>query len=105
VSISSRFTSKDLEKLPAIDGLRYEIVDGDLFVSKQPHWHHQYTADRVARPLHDWNDRTGLARIIHEAISLGRPPGPDASGWFGRPFESLRARFRRIISGSLHAGE
>ncbi len=28
-----------------------------------------------------------------------------APGSFGRPFERLRARFRRIISGSLHAGE
>jgi Uma2 family endonuclease len=60
VSISARFTSKDLERLPDIEGVRYEIVDGDLFVSKQPHWHHQYTCDRIARPLHDWNDRTGL---------------------------------------------
>jgi len=60
VSISARFTSEDLERLPDIEGVRYEIVDGDLFVSRQPHWHHQYTCDRVARPLHDWNDRTGL---------------------------------------------
>jgi Uma2 family endonuclease len=60
VSISARFTSTDLERLPAIDGIRYEIIDGDLFVSKQPHWHHQYASDRIARPLHDWNDQTGL---------------------------------------------
>jgi Uma2 family endonuclease len=60
VSISARFTSRDLERLPDIEGVRYELVDGDLFVSKQPHWHHQYTCDRIARPLHDWNDRTGL---------------------------------------------
>ena len=60
MSISARFTSEDLERLPAIEGIRYEIIDGNLFVSKQPHWHHQYASDRIARPLHDWNDQTGL---------------------------------------------
>ncbi len=60
MSISARFTSKDLERLPALEGIRYEIVDGDLFVSKQPHWHHQYASDGVVRVLQDWNDRTGL---------------------------------------------
>ena len=60
MSISARFTSADLERLPAIEGIRYEIIDGDLFVSKQPHWHHQYASDRIARALHDWNDQTGL---------------------------------------------
>src|SRR5436190_23969914 len=60
MSISARFTSKDLDWLPAVEGIRYEIIDGDLYVAKQPHWRHQYTADRVARRLHDWNDRTGL---------------------------------------------
>ena len=60
MSISARFTSKDLDWLPAVEGIRYEIVDGDLYVSKQPHWHHQYTSDRIAHRLHDWNDRTGL---------------------------------------------
>ena len=64
MSISARFTSKDLERLPAIEGVRYEIVDGDLFVSKQPHWHHQYTSDRIARRLHDWNDQTRLGIAI-----------------------------------------
>src|SRR4051794_28640811 len=64
MSISARFTSKDLDWLPAVEGIRYEIIDGDLYVSKQPHWHHQYTADRVAYRLNHWNDRTGLGFAI-----------------------------------------
>jgi hypothetical protein len=40
VSISPRFKSADLELLPDIDGVRYEIIDGELYVSKQPDWHH-----------------------------------------------------------------
>ncbi|MBA2449164.1 MAG: Uma2 family endonuclease [Chloroflexi bacterium] len=60
MSISARFTSTDLERLPAVEGIRYEIVDGDLFVSKQPHWHHQYASDGIVSTLRDWDDRTGL---------------------------------------------
>jgi hypothetical protein len=33
---SLSWTSKDLELLPD-DGKRYEIIDGELYVSKQPH--------------------------------------------------------------------
>jgi Uma2 family endonuclease len=60
MTMSGRFTSADLDRLPAIEGIRYEIIDGDLYVSKQPHWQHQFTLDRIARPLHDWNDETDL---------------------------------------------
>lgn len=34
------WTSRDLELLP--DTERYDIVDGELYVSKQPHWQHQF---------------------------------------------------------------
>ena len=37
---SLRWTSADLELLPD-DGKRYEIIDGELYVSKQPNWYHQ----------------------------------------------------------------
>lgn len=53
-----RFTSKDLEAMPRIEGVRYEIVDGELYVSNAPDWHHQYAADeirlalRASRELH-----------------------------------------------------
>jgi len=35
-----RWTSADLELLPE-DGKRYEIIDGDLFVTRAPHSKHQ----------------------------------------------------------------
>jgi Uma2 family endonuclease len=60
VSISSRFTSKDLERLPDIEGIRYEIVDGELYVSKTPRWEHQYASDGISVGLRLWSDRTGL---------------------------------------------
>lgn len=42
-----RFTSKDLDAMPRIEGVRYEIIDGELYVSNAPHWHHQYAADEI----------------------------------------------------------
>ena len=42
-----RFTSKDLEAMPQIEGVRYEIIDGELYVSNAPHGHHQYAADGI----------------------------------------------------------
>jgi Uma2 family endonuclease len=54
-----RYTSADLEAMPD-DGKRYEIIDGELHVSKQPNWHHQLVCTRVARFLSEWDDQAGL---------------------------------------------
>ena len=42
-----RWTSADLELLPD-NGNRYGIIDGELYVSKQPHWHHQKICVRLS---------------------------------------------------------
>lgn len=49
-----RWTSTDLEMMPD-DGKRYEIIDGELYVSKQPSWHHQYTCFRLGIELNSWD--------------------------------------------------
>ncbi len=54
---SLRWTSRDLEILPD-DGKRYEIVDGELYVSKQPHWHHQFVCNRIWELLQTWSRQT-----------------------------------------------
>jgi Uma2 family endonuclease len=58
-----RFTSADLDVMPD-DGKRYEIIDGELYVSKQPHYHHQYTCNEIAWHLRNWTKQTGLGRVI-----------------------------------------
>src|SRR5437660_4288597 len=58
MTTSLRWTSQDLEVLPD-DGKRYEIVDGELYVSKQPHWEHQFVSLRLAALLDSWNRQTG----------------------------------------------
>jgi Uma2 family endonuclease len=52
-----RWTSKDLESLPD-DGKRYEIIDGELYVSKQPDWDHQLVCSRVWELLQVWSRQT-----------------------------------------------
>ncbi|MBI3970409.1 MAG: Uma2 family endonuclease [Chloroflexi bacterium] len=59
MATSLRFTSADLEVMPD-DGKRYEVIDGDLYVSKQPSWHHQRTCGRVFALLESWNSQAGL---------------------------------------------
>jgi len=54
---SVRWTSADLELFPD-DGKRYEIVDGELFVSKQPDWHHQLVCTRLLAALSQWSSET-----------------------------------------------
>ena len=51
-----RWTSHDLELLP--EDKRYEIVSGELYVSKQPHLHHQIVSGKVFALLENWSDQT-----------------------------------------------
>ena len=53
-----RYTSRDLERLPDVEGTRYEIIDGDLFVSKTPHAEHQWTSDQILVALANWSSAT-----------------------------------------------
>lgn len=54
-----RWTTADLELFPN-DGKRYEIIDGELFVTKAPHWKHQNVGDNVCTELKIWSRQTKL---------------------------------------------
>src|SRR6266567_8676856 len=58
------WTSRDLELLPD-DGSRYEIVDGELYVAKQPDWQHQLVGFRLGFLLQVWNEQSqaGLVNL------------------------------------------
>ena len=60
-----RWTSSDLELLPD-NGKRYEIVDGELYVSKQPDMQHQIVCSRLVTFLNIWSIGTGLGEAIGE---------------------------------------
>lgn len=55
-----RWTSADIELLEADEWKRYEIVDGELFVTRAPHIGHQGTAGRIYARLLFWSEETGL---------------------------------------------
>ena len=56
---AEKFTSADLALMPE-DGKRYEIIEGELYVSRATRYEHQYACGRLARFLDDWNDQSGL---------------------------------------------
>ena len=95
---SLRYTTSDLEGLPTIDGVRYEIIDGDLYVSRPPDWHHQFASAQVWRALQDWNDRTGAGVAIEAPgviFAQDDNVAPDVV-WISR------ARLPHIFNGSGH---
>lgn len=61
MSTTARWTSADLETMPE-DGTRYEIIDGELYMSKQPHANHQDVCAEILGELRDWNKEKGLGR-------------------------------------------
>jgi Uma2 family endonuclease len=63
MSTELRFTSADLEVMPD-DGKRYEIIHGELYVSKQPDYHHQYTCSEIAWNLTNWAKAVANGRVV-----------------------------------------
>jgi Uma2 family endonuclease len=62
---TKRYTLADLEDVAQPwDDTRYEIIDGELFVSTQPSAQHQYTCNEAARRLTNWNADTGLGWVL-----------------------------------------
>jgi Uma2 family endonuclease len=53
------WTSADLELLPD-NGNRYEIINGELYVTRAPHWKHQKTCGRFFTVLDIWSIATKL---------------------------------------------
>ncbi|MBW4466140.1 MAG: Uma2 family endonuclease [Pegethrix bostrychoides GSE-TBD4-15B] len=58
-----RWTTSDLELLPESSN-RYEIIDGELFVTKALHWGHQRATVRLANVLDTWSLETNLGETV-----------------------------------------
>jgi Uma2 family endonuclease len=102
MAATQRWTTADLDLFPdTLEDKRYEIIDGELYVSRQPSVEHQFSATQVTYVLQEWNERTGAG------IALGAPGiifvdddnvAPDAI-WATR--ETLRRALR--ADGKLHS--
>lgn len=64
MTVTSRWTSADLEQFPDDPALRYEIIDGELYVSKAPNWYHQVISERISRALGNWSDATDSGETV-----------------------------------------
>ncbi len=60
-----RFTSADLDVLQKAEGKRYEIIDGELYVSAQPHYGHQVCCTNTCCLLANWDRETGLGESVY----------------------------------------
>lgn len=71
MSTPVRFTIADVEALPdPLDDTRYEVIDGELFVSRQPHWEHQFAGAALYAALQGWSrqSRRGVANAAPGVI-------------------------------------
>jgi Uma2 family endonuclease len=59
-----RWTSADVALLATDEWKRYEIIDGELFVTRAPHIGHQDTIGRIYAQLLRWSTQTGLGRPL-----------------------------------------
>jgi len=50
-----RWTIHDLDALPENEGIRREIIDGELFVTRAPHWKHQDIITNITTELKIWS--------------------------------------------------
>lgn len=56
-----QWTIHDLEYFPD-NGNRYEIINGELFVTRAPHWEHQDIAGAIYAELRTWSQRSGAGK-------------------------------------------
>lgn len=59
-----RWTTADIESLATDEWKRYEIIDGELFVTRAPHIGHQGAAGRIYARLLLWSEEANLGQPI-----------------------------------------
>ena len=94
------WTIHDLEFLPD-DGNRYEIIDGELYVAKQPDWEHQLVSGNIYDALKTWNRQTkaGKANFTPGIIFTDDTNVVPDVVWISR--ERLKTALQK--DGKLHA--
>lgn len=59
-----RWITADLDLLAADEWKRYEIIDGELFVTSPPHFRHQSVILNICAEIGDWSDETQLGEVF-----------------------------------------
>jgi Uma2 family endonuclease len=75
-----------MDGFPEGDGNRYELIEGELHVTSQPHIEHQIIADAFCRELYIWNRQSGISGLALSAPGIifadDEAMAPDVV-WFG----------------------
>lgn len=58
-----RWTTADLGYFEGDRRHRYEIIDGELIVTRAPHWKHQTICANIATALKLWSEQSGLGEV------------------------------------------
>ena len=66
MQVRGRLTLADIARIPRPeDDTRYELIDGDLYVSTQPDWEHQYICTGVGEALRGYDRRTSAGVTLN----------------------------------------
>lgn len=100
VSTELRVNIYDDLSLLSDNGNRYEIIDGELYVTAVPHWRHQYACGQIVCALQEWVEQgNGGIAIMAPGIILAEDEAvaPDIV-WVAR------GRVERLLrgDGKLH---
>jgi Uma2 family endonuclease len=71
-AVRTEWTVEMLDELPD-DGNRYELIDGDVFVTPAPSVVHQLVVLTLAARLHAYLRPTGVARVIASPSDVRKP--------------------------------
>ncbi|HZO26425.1 MAG TPA: Uma2 family endonuclease [Chloroflexota bacterium] len=100
MSVPRRWTVADLEQIEPVEGERYEVIDGELYVAKQPSWEHQSICITLGGQLEHWSYESGRGSVsTAPGVIFSRESGvaPDLA-WMS--WERLRAG--RDSAGHVH---
>lgn len=64
MTTTARFTIRELDAFPDNEFYRYEIIDGELHVTKAPSDEHQLVCTNLIFELETWNRTTGLGMVL-----------------------------------------
>ena len=64
MSVSRRYRIADSEQIEPVEGKRYEIIDGEPYVTHAPSWRHQYPCSQINTALGNWSSETQLGTTL-----------------------------------------
>ncbi len=89
-----------VRQMPRVEGERYELIDGELYVTTQPHTRHQIACSKIMFQLELWNsiDRPGVIILAPGVIYSPREAVAPDVVWVSS------ARLKEIMGkdGKLH---